>query len=249
MHGGVAAQREPATALEEGDLLAGVGAALEGDAAPAAVEVDAVDERACRPLSRSFAAARSTARLLSWNSAASWTKLSAIRCGSSPWNQKCPGPRSSGLRKRQLRRPSAWRSRWTSPSRRIMRVTSQRPSWRCQASWNTAWPSTANGRRRIGPGRVGDAHAVERHLGRERVAEAEPHLVEVDFAARGPAEVGARTKTPATTDATRARPGGRRTARGRARARGEWRASAGVAASSRRRHAPVQRRLRHGAAS
>jgi len=39
LHRGVAAQREPSTALEEGDLPAGIGAALEGDAAPAAVEL------------------------------------------------------------------------------------------------------------------------------------------------------------------------------------------------------------------
>src|SRR5580765_3321376 len=41
---GVAAQREPAAALEEGELGSGIGAALEGDATPKAVEIDPIDE-------------------------------------------------------------------------------------------------------------------------------------------------------------------------------------------------------------
>ena len=87
---------------------------------------------------------------------------------------------------------------------------------------------------RVGPRRIGDAHAFERRLGRERVAEAEAHLVEMDLASRGLAEVGGKPSPRATTDARASAASGSTSSASSARATAE--AKAARAATRRRRH-------------
>ena len=186
----MAAQREPAAALEEGELGSGVGAALEGDAAPAAVEVDPVDERvvagrrgvrcsevagAAVPFQRDALvdeAQRDPVRLERLEPEVARAAVLGVA--------QAPVAPAVGLAQQM-----------------DLAVAQDHP--RDQPAAVVALPGelehrlAEHGERpaRIGPGRIGDAHAVERDLGRERVGEAEAHPVEVDLASRGLAQVGA----------------------------------------------------------
>ena len=118
----MAAQREPAAAFEESDLGSGGGTALEGHAAPTAVEIDAVDER--------VAGARGEVA-----GAAAQLELGALvdEAQREPVRLERLEPELAraavlGMAQAPVAPAVGLANRWTSPSLRTILVTSQRPS-------------------------------------------------------------------------------------------------------------------------